>query len=502
MNKSFSRIIILIFVFVSAVNYSQQENAHIGYKSDVFWQANHKHAHLLLNRAISNQSHIAWGTGNHTASPVPCGAIGPQKYIDQLKGVIDNSDVGKVILQAITDSVNVILMIGDGMGFNHMSLPMFMHRAERDTSKTYFEKIMAEGSNGVVFTNPINGLVTCSAAAATALATGTKTILDVVSVDTSGRSIETSLELAEKLGYRTGLVTDAGITDGTPAGFYSHTYNRDLENDIAVQLITHNVNVIFGGAAAKFIPKNTRLKDYKYYRNSPFINEAVSERGDNKNLFSEFEAKGYKIISNKDDLIALDSNTDKVIGLFASGGMSAAIDRDDEVTGEPSLIDMTKKSLDILSHDDKKFFVMIEAGRIDWEAHDNDAGAVYKAVDEMNEMLGICYAFQKKHPNTLLIYTADHETGGLSISYTKVSNTNLFTKKLLSGDRWQSNTDPLFFDQFIKLKNQKRSIYKIFGEAKSAGQLFNFLNNNWDYKITLEDAEVIFETLHSYKKGK
>lgn len=80
----------------------------------------------------------------------------------------------------------------------------------------------------------------------------------------------------------------------------------------------------------------------------------------------------------------MDTNTEKVLGLFASGGLSAAIDRDDENTGEPSLVEMAQKSIQILDKDSNNFFVMIEAGRIDWEAHDNDAGAVYKAVDELN----------------------------------------------------------------------------------------------------------------------
>jgi alkaline phosphatase len=494
--------IFLVSIFANFCYAQNNSDKDIGYKADVFWSANNKQAHLLFNRAISRESHIAWGTGNHTASPVPCGAIGPEKYIQKLKGVIDNTDIGKVTKQAINDGVNVILMIGDGMGFNHMSLPIYMKRAEGDSTKTNFEKIMNEGASGIVFTNPIGGLVTCSASAATAFATGSKTIIDVVGIDSSGYPLQSSLELAEKLGYKTGLVTDAGITDGTPAGFYAHIYNRDLENDIAAQLLNHNIDVIFGGAAAKFIPKGKKLKDNQYYKNSPFINEANSDRDDEEDLFSEFEKRGYKIISNKDDVVNLNNNAEKVLGLFAGGGLSAAIDRDDENTGEPSLIDLTKKSLDLLCRENKNFFVMIEAGRIDWEAHDNDAGAVYKAVEEMDKMLGICYAFQKAHSNTLLIFTADHETGGLGISYTKVSQNDLFKKELKNGNKWQSDTDPLFFKEFKKLKNQKRSLYKILSEAKSVELLKELLNKNIDYQINLTDAENIYNMIHDYSKAK
>ncbi len=501
--KLFIVRIVFIFCLLLLPNlYAQNDNRDIGYNADVFWSASNKQAHLLLDRAISGESHITWGTGNHTASPVPCGAIGPQKYTNQLKGIIDNTKIGQVTRQAIEDGANVILMIGDGMGINHMSLPIYMRIAEGDTQKTYFQKIMNEGSCGIVTTNTINGLVTGSAAAATALATGHKTYIDMISVDTSGYPLETNLEIAKKHGYRTGLVTDAGITDATPAAFYSHIYNRNLENDIAEQLVNGNVEVILGGGAAKFIPEKSQLKDYKYYKNSPYLNEAFSDRKDNKNLLAEFDSKGYKIITNKNELLKVDKNTDKVIGLFAGGGVSAAIDRDTEETGEPSLIDMTSTALNVLNKPGKSFFVMIEAGRIDWEAHDNDAGAVYKAVEEMNNMLKVCYDYQKQHPNTLLVFTADHETGDLGISYTKVSKSNLFKKKLANGDVWQSETDPLFFDQFIKLKNQKRAIYKIFGEADSVDQLLEMLNDNLDYKITHKDAEVIFNSLHNYKKMK
>lgn len=114
-----------------------------------------------------------------------------------------------------------------------------------------------------MLTNPVNGLVTGSAAAATAIATGTKTLLDILGLDQNGNMLETSMELAKKNNYQTGLVTDAGITDATPAGFYAHIHNRDLENEVARQLLESNVDVIFGGAALKFIPQNTKLKDLK-----------------------------------------------------------------------------------------------------------------------------------------------------------------------------------------------------------------------------------------------
>lgn len=498
MKASVKIIYILLFLFSIT---SAQQNSDAGYKAEVFWSAANKQAHLLLNRALSGQTHITWSTGNHTASPVPCGAIGPEKYTAKLRGLLQNTEINDVVKEAIKDNVNVIMVIGDGMGFNHMSLPVYVRIAEGKKEKTMFEKIMDEGAAGVVMTNPVNGLVTCSAAAGTALATGSKTMLEMIGEDSSGAHIESALVLAEKQGFVTGLVTDALITDATPAAFYAHMYNRNLENEIAEQLLNSNIEVIFGGGASHFIPQSKTLGETGYFSNDYYKN-AASDRQDEKDLLREFETKGYKIVSGKRDVTAIDKNTDKVLGLFAPGGISPAIDRDEEETGEPSLVGLSQKALELLGGRSKNFFVMIEAGRIDWEAHDNDAGAVYKAVEEMNEILNVCYNFRNNNKETLIVFTADHETGGLGISYTKTDKDNLFKKTLASGDKWTSDTDPLFFSQFLKLKNQKKSYYKILSTAKSPEELLENVNSNMDYRITAEDATVIFNTLHGYKKAK
>lgn len=490
--------LLLLWFFVAP-----EKKESIGLDDNPFWISSSKQAHMLLNKALSRESHFAWSTGNHTASPIPTGAVGPQKYINKLNGLIQNTDIGKVSHQAIKDGMNVILVIGDGMGINHMSLPIYMRIAENSKEKTYFENILNEGSCGITLNNPVGGLVTGSATSATSIATGVKSFLEVVSVDTNGFPIKTSLELAKENNYSTAIITDAGLTDGTPAAFYAHSYNRDLENSIVEQLINTKIDIIFGGGAKRFIPNATNLKDYEYFSDSEYRFNANSARKDNKNLLTEFADNGYKIISSKTGLVNLDKNTDRVLGLFAPGGLSAAIDRDDEETGEPSLVLMAEKAIKILKNKKRNYFMMIEAARIDWEAHDNDAGAVYRAMEEMNNILKVCYEeYEKDKKNTLLIFTADHETGGLSISYTKVNKQNMFSKKMKSGDDWFSVTDPLLFENFKKLKNQKRTIHNDFGEAKSAKELYEMLNDNLDYEITFDDAEIIYNTRKGYIKGK
>jgi alkaline phosphatase len=484
-------------------NKYQQEISPLGYKGNEFFSES-KIPRVLLNRSIGKESHIIWGTNNHTSSPVPIGSVGPLKYISQLKGIIPNTKIAKVMKEAIKDGVNVILVVGDGMGINHMSLPIYMNIAEGNNQITYFEKIMQEGQSGIVLTNPYNGLVTCSSAAATAIACGSKTLLNIVGLDHNGFKIESALETAIKENYATGLVSDASITDATPACFYAHHVFRGDENLIAVQLVQNDkIKVIFGGGACHFIPKGKKLKDNQEFSDFDEWQNNKSERNDTLNLINSMKEKGYKIINTKEELSKIDISTEKVLGLFSGGGITAAIDRENKKTLEPSVIMMADKDLEILSKDGRKYFTMIECARIDWEAHDNDAGAVYKAVNEMNYVLEKCYDYYSKNKsNTLLIFTADHETGSLGITYTKLSEEKKYKETLSSGEDWQSNTDPLLFKNFLKLKQQKKTISKILDSAKSSKELYDLLKENLGYSVSEEDIKHIINLINRDQKGK
>lgn len=501
-NKVFLVLLGIIIGYLFFTLFSKDSFSPEGYKGSIFYSGNNKKAHMILNRALSKNSQITWGTGNHTASPIPTGAVGPEKYTNRLSGVIQNTDIAKVTHKALEEGTNVILVIGDGLGFNHMTLPIFMNMADNKSVITYFEKIMNEGSTAVTLTNPARGLVTGSAAAGTAISTGTKTLIDIVGLDSTGGVLKNSVDVAKEHNYSTAIITDAGITDATPAAFYAHIYNRDLENKIAEQLVESDIDLIFGGGAGRFIPSDTYFKDYNYFNfEEKYLNEK-SSREDSKNLLNKFIEKGYKFLSTEEELNKLNPSEEKVLGLFAPGGLEAPIDRYYKETKQPSIAAVSEKALKILSKR-KNFFIMIEAARIDWEAHDNDAGAVYHAVEEMNKILEVCYNYYTNNKkNTLLIFTADHETGGFGISYTKVNKENQFTKKLSNGEEWFSITSPLHFSDFRKLKEQKKSIYKIFQNVNSSNELFNEVNNNLPYRISEEDAKVIYNVLKGYNKSK
>ena len=454
---------------------------------------------VLLNRIIAPESQIVWSTNFHTAAPVPIGAVGPEKYTEKLKGIIHNDLIGRVLKEAVNDQINVILVIGDGMGNSHMSLPVYKRYAEKNNEQTMFEKIMKEGTCGYVYTSTSSGLVTGSAASGTAIACGIKTRMNMIGVDPEGRKLESALAVAKRKHYLTALVTDAGITDATPAVFYAHSVNRNLESQIASQLLSSQlVDVILGGGGGQFIPEGSNLSDY--FPNET-TNKFVSVRKDTLNLIRGFQQQGYNICFNLNELQTAPDGQ-KVIGLFAGGGLPAPIDRDESTASIPSVEEMSKKALKIISKQNTPYFSMIECARIDWEAHDNDFGAVYQAVEDMNQVLKIAYHFYQQNPKkTLLIFTADHETGGLEIAYRKMKQP--MSKKLASGDVWESKTNPLAYEEYLKiLKRQKKSVSRILMESHSIKELRENLKENMGIELSNEDAELLFYTQTNYKSYK
>lgn len=499
------KIFLLILFAVMANSHFAQvsEDALFGYKGDTFW-AKSKFPHFFLNKVLGEQTNVVWSTGNHTGSSVPLGAMGPEKYTSQLKGVIQNTKIAEVLKQAVSEKMNVILVIGDGMGINHMTLPIYKNISLENKKETYFEKIMREGETGIVMTHPHGEIVTSSAAAATAMACGTKTLVGMVGIDFEGTRLESILDVAEKNNLVTGLITEASLTDGTPAGFYGHSSNRSTHTELARQLIQENeIEVLLGGGGELFVPENQKFSSNKYFKDINPGLDRNSARKDNLNLLKEAEDKGYKLVGTKKALTKVSHKEDKVLGIFSAQGLNAAIDRDDENTGEPSLVDLSKKGIEVLSEKENPYFLMIEAARIDWESHDNDLGAVHIAVTEMDDVLEVCYKEYKKDPeNTLLVFTADHETGGLAIAYTKLPSDKRASWDLKSGDRYEKSKNNVSFEQFLKYDKQKSSIYKIFDGAKSAEDLYKKLNDNFEFKVNREEAKIMYEMISGYRKSK
>ena len=304
---------------------------------------------------------------------------------------------------------NVILIIGDGMGPQQVGLlELYARRAPKSPLKrsSAFSRISELGSVGLSMHYPMDRAVVDSACSATQLALGVAAPSQAIGIDADGNPQQTVLELAQSLGKATGLVSDTRLTHATPAAFAAHVAHRRMENEIAAQMVETGPDLMMSGGWRHFVGREVE----------------GSKRKDDRDILEEAEAAGYTVVKDREALMAVGDG--KLLGLFAKSGMMNAIaefnTRDDEDRTEPSLTEMTTVALDRLSQDEDGFFLMIESGQIDWSCHANDAGWLMKEMLRANEMLHTVVDWAEERGDTLVVVTADHETGGFGLSYSRV----------------------------------------------------------------------------------
>ncbi len=281
---------------------------------------------------------------------------------------------------------NIILIIGDGMSVNQ-TLAARVKLAGPD-GRLEHEKFPVIG---LMSTHSKERLVTDSAAAATAMACGIKTLNGMISVHPDESTAATILEEARDRELSTGLIATSRITHATPAAFATHVKSRRDEAEIARQLVESGVNVLLGGGRDYFLPKSVD----------------GSKRGDGLDLTALAKEKGYIYVEDKAGLER--AGSDYLLGLFNMRHL-------DTEKPEPSLAEMTEKALSILEKNEKGFFLMVEGSQIDWMCHDNDTEGMYDRMKKFNDMVTLAAKYAAAKGNTLVIVTGDHETGGLVIN--------------------------------------------------------------------------------------
>jgi alkaline phosphatase len=274
---------------------------------------------------------------------------------------------------------NVILFIGDGMGFAQVEAAGMFATGRPGTLS--FEAFPFRGS---VRTGNADGEVTDSAAAATAMATGVKVGNGVISMALPGNGapLETALERFKASGKSTGLVTTTIITHATPAAFGAHEPSRYYYSRIADDYLNDSrPNVLLGGAE--------------------HLTAAAAA------------AAGYTVVVDRDGLQALEREPEVLVsGQFGYGDMPY---ESDGLGGLPHLSEMTLAALEILENDPDGFFLLVEGGRIDHACHANDIELAIGETIEFSRAVAVAEEWGDSHPDTLLIVTADHETGGMHI---------------------------------------------------------------------------------------
>ncbi|CEP07189.1 hypothetical protein [Parasitella parasitica] len=307
---------------------------------------------------------------------------------------------------------NVIMMISDGLGPASVSFARTYYQYTQNHPYDY-EMPLDKIHVGQSRTRSSSTLVTDSAAGATAFSCNIKTYNGAVGVGPKQNPCGTVLESAKHgQGMLTGLVATSRITHATPASFSAHVQDRDDENAIARQQIGDNplgrsVDLMFGGGFCHFLPNS----------------EEGGCRSDSRNLLEE-ASSSYNwttvIYNSKEafDSLPSDGSVLPAISLFSSDHMEYEIDRNPDI--QPSLTEMSRKALDILykatENKEKGFFLMIEGSRIDMAAHSNDAATHVHEILEYQNTIELVKKYVDEHPDTVMISTSDHETGGLSLA--------------------------------------------------------------------------------------
>jgi alkaline phosphatase len=271
---------------------------------------------------------------------------------------------------------NVILMIGDGMGIHHLSAAWVGNHGHLFTDNFPV--------TGIARTWCLDRLVTDSAAAGTALATGQKVLYYHVAIDPNGKKLDSLIDQAKALGKSTGVIVSSGLNDATPASFCANNEYRRNYEAIVSDYPTSQADFIVGGGG-------------KYF----------DKRQDGRNIYDEMRKKGYQVFTDWQQ--AKESTADKLLVVAGEDDLPAP-----SVRG-PILREATDKALNQLSKNSNGFFLMVEGSNIDKAAHKNNLPVMMEELLDFDQTIGTVLQWASKNPGTLVVVTADHNTGAFAI---------------------------------------------------------------------------------------
>ncbi len=324
---------------------------------------------------------------------------------------------------------NIILFIGDGMGVAHVYAGMTVSQQPFSLEQFPF--------SGFSITNSADNYVTDSGAGATAIACGVKTNNGMIGVLPDNTAVPSIVEIAHKNGLATGVVSTSAVTHATPASFVAHNSGRDNYEDIAGDFLNGTLDLFIGGGE-------------DHFRN----------RKDGKDLTVDLKTQGFDVVYTLDDLKA--SKSRKIAGLLAKEHMPTILE------GRSTALEaMTRKAIETLNQDKDGFFLMVEGSMIDWGAHENNISYTVTETLDLDRAVGVALEFARKNRETLIVVTADHETGGLTIPGGSLEEHKIITKFSTTGhsavmvpifsygpgaDQFSGiNENTFFLDSFLKL---------------------------------------------------
>ena len=289
---------------------------------------------------------------------------------------------------------NIILMIGDGMGLYHQYAGYTANKGNLAIERCQ--------TVGLAKTWSANNYTTDSAAAGTAIACGEKTNNGMLGVTPDSVRVKSVLEYAADHGLSTGMIVTCELTHATPAAFVSHVSSRSENENIAVDIARSKINVAIGGGR-------------KFFEN----------RTDGKNLTDSMKSKGFHVAYTMDEVKAIQEN--KLLALLAEVGLKTYPDRDEML---PEAVTAT---INILNKNEKGFFLMVEGSYIDGGGHANNQEYLVNEMLDFDRAVKVAFDFAERDGQTLVIVTADHETGGVTITGGNLQTGDLTTKYSTTG---------------------------------------------------------------------
>lgn len=294
----------------------------------------------------------------------------------------------------------IFMFVGDGMGIAQRQIAeLQLNGGTYQPAKDQKIRLTMNSLkySGVTTTYDSTSVVPDSASTATSLSSGFKTLSGVIGMKEDKTTVTPYItEALKKKGMSVGIVSSVKIVHATPAAFYSHIDNRNKYDDIAVQMINSGFDLFVGGGGNKHF--------------DPQI------RPDKRDLYKEAAGKGFSVAKTGKEFLAAKPGQKIMANLpgdIKDEALPYVMDRKQD---DLSLTQVVVKSTEILSANKKGFFLMVEEGKVDWACHANDTGAVIANMIDFDKAIATAVEFKKKHPNTLIIVTGDHECGGLGLS--------------------------------------------------------------------------------------
>jgi len=351
---------------------------------------------LFIGAAIG-----AWGTYSYAKElimknlPIGTASLSEKDFYIETAPIYSSLEQ-KQLLTPLKKAKNVIFLIGDGMSISQISAYRLITGGPN--SRISVDKFPY---SGIVLTHSEDGIVTDSASSATAYSTGYKTNNTYLGLDAKKNNLENLTETLDRHGFVSSLLATSEITHATPAAFVAHVDLRWKTDEISSQMIDSNIATFLGGGRHFFLPK-----------------EVGGEREDGRNLIEEVK-EFHTLLTTKDEMFDFDHNkSERIFGLFADEHLRN-IETPDNHLLEPSLSEMLEFAVNrsdyFINNGCIGFFIMAEGSQVDWAGHVNNIDYLKREMQDLDSAVEWALKYAKESKNTLVVVTADHETGGLLI---------------------------------------------------------------------------------------